>query len=101
MIVWTTRAKKDLDKIIRFNSELFGSEKAKEIAHTIQRNTDILTSPNENFTEIGAVDERFSHLKHTYRKLIVHHCKITYREGKNHIYIVRVFDTRQHPNKNK
>src|SRR5690554_725290 len=101
MIVWTTRAKKDLDKIIRFNSELFGSEKAKEIAHAIQRNTDILTSPNENFTEIGAVDERFSHLKHTYRKLIVHHCKITYREGKNHIYIVRVFDTRQHPNKNK
>jgi len=101
MIVWTTRAKKDLDKIIRFNSELFGSEKAKEIAHTIERSTDILTSQNQNFTEIGAVDENFSHLKYTYRKLIIHHCKITYREGKNYIYIVRVFDTRQHPGKNK
>ncbi|PIZ07101.1 MAG: type II toxin-antitoxin system RelE/ParE family toxin, partial [Flavobacteriaceae bacterium CG_4_10_14_0_8_um_filter_34_31] len=28
-------------------------------------------------------------------------CKITYREGKTKIFVVRVFDTRQQPSKNK
>jgi len=51
--------------------------------------------------EIGAVDGDFAHLKYEYRKLISHHCKITYRAGRTKIFIVRVFDTRQHPDKNK
>lgn len=97
-VFWTNRAQKDLDKIIRFNAKLFDVNKAIAIAQSIQQSTEILENPD--FTKLGAVDEDFVHLKYQYRKIFEHHCKLTYREGKTKIYIVRVFDTRQHPNKN-
>ena len=100
-VFWTTRAKKDLGRIIRFNTTLFNQEKAIMIANGLQKSTEILENPNNSFVKIGEVDDDFTHLKQEYRKLIKHHCKITYREGKTKIYIVRVFDTRQHPDKNK
>ncbi len=78
---------------------LYGFNKAIVIATELRESTEVLE--NYNFKEIGAVDEDFVHLKYEYRKLIHHHCKITYREGKTKIYINRVFDTRQNPNKNK
>jgi hypothetical protein len=62
---------------------------------------EILGNPNFDFSEIGAIDEDFEHLKHHYRKPISHNCKITNREGKTKIYVVRVFDTRQNPTTNK
>ena len=99
LVYWTTRAVKDLEKTTYFNANLFGFQKAIEIALEIRKCTDILK--DSNFKDIGAIDEDFNHLKYSYRKLIYHHCKITYREGKSKIYIVRVFDTRQNPNKNK
>ena len=97
-VFWTSRAQKDLDKIIRFNTKLFNLEKAILIASAIQKSTEILE--NNTFSQVGSVDNDFIHLRYQYRKLIQHHCKITYREGKTKIYIVRVFDTRQHPSKN-
>lgn len=97
---WTHRAKKDLEKNYHFNKVLYGKEKAKEIAYKIQERTLLLENPEYNFEEAGSIDESFSHLKFTYRKLIEGYCKITYRVGKTKIYIVRVFDTRQHPSKN-
>ena len=63
--------------------------------------TKILENPDYDFVNIGAVDDYFSHLKCKYRKIYEHYCKITYREGKNKIYINRVFDMRQNPKKNK
>ena len=98
-VYWTSRAIKDLEKVTRFNATLYGFKKAILIATELRESTEILES--NNFKEIGAVDEDFVHLKYEYRKLIQHHCKITYREGKTKIYINRVFDTRQNPNKNK
>lgn len=98
-VSWTTRALKDLGKTMQFYSEMYGEEIAKEIAYKIQQRTSLLG--DSNFSKIGSVDKSFSHLKREYRKLIEKHCKITYREGKNKIYIVRIFDTRQNPNKNK
>lgn len=100
-VVWTTRSKKDLDKVMRFNTELYGLEKAREIAFNIRQRVQILESPDVDFTKTGAIDTDFLHLKRKYRKLIGRHYKITYREGKTRIYIARIFDTRQHPNKNK
>ena len=61
----------------------------------------ILENPDIDLKEIGSIDNRFSHLKNTYRKLILDYYKITYREGKTKMYVVRVFDTRQNPYKNK
>ncbi|HBL79834.1 MAG: type II toxin-antitoxin system RelE/ParE family toxin [Aequorivita sp.] len=97
---WTHRAKRDLEKIFHFNKVLYGTEKAKEISYSIRERTLLLENPEYDFERIGSVDESFNHLKHTYRKLIEGYCKITYRIGKKRIYIVRVFDTRQHPSKN-
>ena len=98
-VFWTNRAIKDLEKVTRFNSKLFGFNKAVEIAIEIQERTEILESID--FNKIGSIDEDFTHLKFEYRKLIHHHCKITYRQGKDKIYINRIFDTRQNPSKNK
>lgn len=100
-VFWTTRATKDLEKITRFNINLYGFKLAISIALSLQETTEILENPNYDFTKIGSVDSEFSHLKRNYRKLIDGNCKITYREGKTKIYINRIFDTRQNPNKNK
>lgn len=100
-VFWTTRAIKDLEKVTRFNALLYGFDKAIQIALKLQKRTEILENPKYDFSEIGATDLEFIHLKRNYRKLIDGHCKITYREGKTKIYINRIFDTRQNPNKNK
>ena len=99
-ILWTTRATRDLQKTIEFYIELYGRVKAREIATEIRQKTETLERTDVNITASGSIDKAFSHLKHTYRKLNYHHCKITYRIGKSKIYIVRVFDTRQDPRKN-
>ena len=88
-----------MEKVTRFNIKLFGFKKAIEIANEIQESTEILAF--FEFNKIGSTDEDFTHLKFEYRKLIHHHCKITYREGKDKIYVNRIFDTRQNPIKNK
>ncbi len=99
-VEWTTRATKDLEKTTKFYIDLYGKEKAREIAIAIRKKTEVLEDKEVDQTKVGSVDEAFSHLKHTYRKLKLEHCKITYREGKKSMYIVRVFDTRQNPKKN-
>lgn len=97
----TTRALKDLEKISKFNAEILGKDKAKEIAILIVEATRILENQEYDFKNIGSVDEFFSYLKREYRKIFYKRYKITYREGKTKIYVVRFFDTRQNPNKNK
>lgn len=97
----TPRAIKDLQKVKSFNIDLFGADKAQEIIDNIFEEIEILEKSGNKFSQIGAVDEALSHLKRNYRKLFVHHCKVSYREGRTKIYIVRVFDTRQDPTKNK
>ena len=97
----TSRALKDLQKIRGFNDVLYGVPKSKETINTIFKTIEILENPDFDFTEIGSVDEDFLHLKYEFRKLIENHYKITYRKSKSKIYVVRIFDTRQNPNKNK
>jgi len=99
-VFWTSRATRDLPKTIEFYVELYGNVKAQKVATELRQKTDILQRTDVDFTESGSIDKAFSHLKHTYRKLNHHHCKITYRIGKSKIYMVRVFDTRQNPKKN-
>tara|TARA_B100000929_G_scaffold288711_1_gene277764 strand:+ start:10964 stop:11287 length:324 start_codon:yes stop_codon:yes gene_type:complete len=101
LVVWTSRATKDLEKTAQFYLELYGKEKALNILTQIRKSTEILEKHCGDFSKIGAKDENFAHLKRNYRKLISHNCKITYRVGKQYIYVIRVFDTRQNPSKNK
>lgn len=100
-VFWTTRATKDLEKTTKFYIKLYGVKKAGEIATGLRKHTEVLEQEDVDTSKIGSIDESFLHLKYIYRKLRKEHCKITYREGKSKIYIVRVFDTRQNPNKNK
>lgn len=88
-------------KVTKFNIKLYGPDRALEISTSLRKSTEILESSEANVTEIGSLDDSFRHLKFEYRKLINNYCKITYRVGKTKIYIIRVFDTRQHPNKNR
>ena len=100
-VIWTSRATKDLEKITRFYIDLYGHSKARKIATEIRQSTEILKHKDIDTSKIGAIDETFAHLKYKYRRLLNHHCKITYREGRKKFFIIRVFDTRQHPSKNK
>lgn len=100
-ISWTNRALKDLKKVKDFNAKIKGKQKAKEMAQRIFDEPKILENPNFDYVNIGSIDESFDKFKREYRKIFSEGCKITYREGKTKIYITRVFDTRQHPNKNK
>ncbi|CAL65538.1 type II toxin-antitoxin system RelE/ParE family toxin [Christiangramia forsetii] len=97
----TSRAIKDLEKVKSFNSNLYGPGKAQEIIEEIFELLETLEYSEYDFTELGEVDKDFAHLKYPYRRLTIPHCKITYRKGKTKIYVVRIFDTRQNPKKNK
>jgi len=100
-INWTSRAKKDLLGVYDFYCETINEEKSFEIVTAVLNRVELLS--DGKFAKMGAIDEDFKHLKRKYRKLIERHIKITYRlsESKPVVYINRVFDTRQHPSKNK
>ncbi len=100
-IVWTSRAKKDLRKVYVFYTKLAGEAKAYEIIENLLKRVDVLS--DVRFVEMGAMDEQFRHLEHDYKKLIEKNVKITYRLSTSRpiVYINRVFETRQHPVKNK
>ncbi|MCG8699965.1 MAG: hypothetical protein MI922_18060, partial [Bacteroidales bacterium] len=94
-------AVKDLRKIYNFNTELIGEDEAFELVLRILAKVDFLT--DKKFVKMGATDEELKHLKRQYKKLIEGYIKVTYRIStqKPMVYINRVFDTRQHPAKNK
>jgi plasmid stabilization system protein ParE len=100
-IIWTARAKKDLRKVYDFYCETINEEKSFEIVIAVLDRVELLSE--DKFAKMGAIDEEFKHLKRKYRKLIENHIKITYRLSTSEpvVYINRVFDTRQHPSKNK
>ena len=100
-INWTNRAKKDLQRLYKFNIDVIGEEQSFALILQILDRVDILE--DVRFVNMGAIDEAFRHLKHEYKKLIEGDVKITYRLSKNKdmVYINRIFDTRQDPRKNK
>ena len=100
-VYFTSRALKDLEKITKFNIVLIGFKKAISISNNIIDSIEVLENPVYDFSKIGSVDSEFIYLKRSYRKIINGYYKITYREGIDKIYINRIFDTRQNPNKNK
>ena len=90
LVEFTKRATTDLIKFKEFYHEFYGAQKTQEIINAIFERLEKLESANVDLTKMGSIDDEFKHLKQEYRKLIEHHCKITYREGKNKIYIIRV-----------
>ena len=94
-VVWTNKAFKDLQSI--YNLIAKDSKKAakKVVASILDREEQLKTQPTS-----GTVEKRLK-LKKEYRFLLQSHYKIIYREGKTNLYVIKVFDTRQNPDKLK
>jgi len=70
-ILFPTGQKNGLNKFLIISSDLTaqlqGFKKAIVIATELRQSTEILE--NDNFKEIGSIDEDFVHLKHGYRTI--------------------------------
>ncbi|MBC7845799.1 MAG: type II toxin-antitoxin system RelE/ParE family toxin [Flavobacterium sp.] len=88
-LIWTVEAEKDVDAIYGFY-EVISTEVALKIVTEI-----ILEVEKIHFSEAFQVDD----INSNYRRIIVRHYKILYREDGNRIIIFAVFDSRQNPKK--
>ncbi|MFM7021775.1 MAG: type II toxin-antitoxin system RelE/ParE family toxin [Flavobacteriales bacterium] len=92
-VLWTAKALKGLDSIYTLIAKDSETAAKKVVTRILEREEQLQTHPDS-----GTVEKRLK-LKREYRYLIESHYKIIYREGKTAIYVVKVFDTRQHPSK--
>lgn len=89
--LWTNRAKAQLKQIHDYIKYV---KKSPQGAANVKR--DILeASRGVTYTEQYQKDDFNSE----YRRIIVRHYKLVYKESKGKIYILRVFDTFQDPNR--
>lgn len=90
-IIWTEQAKLTLKEIYIYYKDI-----SVQVARTMK--TEILNSPKRIlFSKQYQVDE----INPKYRRIIVRHYKVLYREESNIIYIVDIVSTRQSPEKLK
>lgn len=88
-IIWTNTAKDQLKTIFYYYSE-----KSTQSASNVKK--EILKTTKEiYFAEQYQKDE----IEPEFRRIIVRHYKILYKEYQGIIFIARIFDTRQDPNK--
>ena len=94
-IIWTETAKNDLKNIFNFVKSEININKAQLIVFQIFDKTSVL----KNMREAGQKEPKFERLKNEYRRLIFKHYKIVYHISAELVYINKVFDSRQSPNK--
>ena len=91
-IVLSKKADKDFDDIINYIKKDFGSQAAINFKELILNFLDLL----QTFPEIGSLELPNKNL----RAFVAHkRLKIFYRIDGKRIIILRLFDTRQHPDK--
>ena len=88
-IIWTNTAKEQLKTIFYFYSE-----KSNQAGTNI-KNEILKTTKEIHFPDQYQKDE----IEPEFRRIIVRHYKVLYKEYQGIIFIARVFDTRQEPNK--
>lgn len=94
---WTTKAKKDLRDIAKYYKKEASNEVASKQTKSIKHYADLLmTNPLLGFKEPLLENE-----VKEYRSLIHGNYKIVYRIENGTIYINRIFDCRQDPDKLK
>ena len=92
-IIWTDRAKADLNKMYDFNSLIFGEEKSFQIIEYIVKKVDLLYQPVIGSTRfISDLNPVLD-----YQKLVYNQTLIIYRIQQDTAFIIRVFDSRQDP----
>ena len=92
-VIWTAKAFKGLDAIFNEIAAKSVVSANKVVNGILDRETQLISQPKS-----GTIETRLK-LKREYRFLVESHYKIIYRIGKKSIYVLKVFDTRQHPNK--
>ena len=95
-VIWSARSLKDLDRA----HDLL-SEKSFQVANQTVENVLERVTQLEAFPESGPLEPSLAHRKKEHRYLVSGHYKIIYRIEKQQVLIVRVFDTRQNPEKLK
>ncbi len=90
-IIWSSTAKAELQKIHDyFKFEKKTPEGAKSIVRDILKATREITFPSQYQIEEN---------NPKYRRIVIRNYKIIYKEENNNILILRIFDSRQSPEK--
>lgn len=96
-VIWTAQAKDDLHNIYEFNSLILGEEKAYSLIEGLVGNVDILYQRISGGTRyISDINPEIN-----YQKLIHGYYLIFYREEGKWVYVNKIFDSRQDPDKLK
>jgi plasmid stabilization system protein ParE len=91
-VVFTKRAENDFDSILNYIKTDFGSKPAEQFKNLIVEFAKIL----ESFPEIGTLEVE----KKGIRGSVIHkRLKVFYRIKNKRVIILRLFDTRQSPDK--
>jgi len=91
-IVFTKRAEKDFENILKYIDIKFGNKAGIRFRNLVLEFSTIL----ESFPEIGSLEVEDKNI----RGSVIHHrLKIFYRIKKQRVIILRLFDTRQNPDK--
>lgn len=93
-VIWSNRSLHDLDNAYELLAQKSHSTAKRLVENIIDRISQLKQIP-----ESGPLESSLSHHRKAHRYLICGHHKIIYRIEKQAILIVRVFDTRQNPNK--
>lgn len=93
-IVWNKRASKQFADIQKYLQEEFGEKSAQMFTVRTFTFLELLLK----FPQVGSVENPEKDI----RGLLLHrHTTILYKQKQENIYILALFDNRQHPNKKK
>ena len=96
-VIWTAQAKDDLQKIYEFNSLILGEEKAYSLIEGLVEKADTLYQKVSGGTRyISDINPGIN-----YQKLIYGYYLIFFREEGKRVYVNKIFDARQNPEKLK
>ncbi len=93
-VVWSTRSLNDLNRVHDLLVEVSPQQASRMVESILDRVTQL-----EKFPESGPVEASLSHRNKAHRYLVEGHCKLIYRIEKSIVFVIRVFDTRQNPEK--
>jgi len=94
-IVWTNSALADLRSIYQFNISLLGEEKAFKRVELIKIKAEVLHQPIIGSSRF--ISKRYP--ERNYQKLVIKPYILVFRQIGQVVFINRVFDSRQNPDK--
>ena len=95
-VIWSERSLQDLERLHDLLSDASLNSANKTVQAILNRVTQL-----RQFPKSGPTEPSLTHLKKEHRYLVCGHHKIIYMIQPKAVFIVRVFDTRMHPDKLK